>query len=81
MDQGTWNTPHVAHDNPPAHRFHASVVLGFPDVAARAAFFDGTAIRSLSPMLAGFTSAIHAYDVSDTLTFVQGGQILPPTGD
>lgn len=74
----TWNTPDVAHDNPPADRYHASVVLGFADPAARAAFFEGDAIRRLSSPLARVTSAIHAYDVAETLTYVENAEIVAP---
>ncbi len=72
----TWNTPDVAHDNPSDQRFHASVVLGFADAAARAAFFEGSDITELSQTLAPVASAIHAYDVAAALTYVQGGEIL-----
>jgi hypothetical protein len=72
-----WNTPNVAHDNPADQRFHASLILGFTDVQERATFFDGREIESLSEWLAPLTSAIHAYDVSATLTYVEGGAILP----
>ena len=30
-----WDTPNVAHDNPHDQRFHASLILGFADTAAR----------------------------------------------
>lgn len=73
----TWDTPHVAHDNPPDQRFHASVILGFADAAARAAFFEGPEIQHLSQMLTPVASAIHAYDISAALTFVKDGKILP----
>ena len=73
----TWDTPHVAHDNPSDQRFHASLVLGFDDPAARAAFFQGPEIEHLSRTLAPVASAIHAYDVAAALTFVEGGQVLP----
>ena len=72
----TWNTPDVAHDNPPADRYHASVVLGFPDAAGRAAFFESAAIRRLSPIIADVASAVHAYDVSEALTYVKDGKTL-----
>ena len=75
-NQRTWDTPHVAHDNPADQRFHASLVLGFADPAARAAFFEGTDIKQLSQTLAPVASAIHAYDVSAALTYVKGGEIL-----
>ncbi len=73
----TWNTPNVAHDNPPDQRYSASLILGFADTAARAAFFQGPEIREWSPTLAAVASAIHAYDVSETLTYVKDGEILP----
>ena len=72
-----WATPLVAHDNPRDQRLHASVVLGFADTSARAAFFQGPAIQHLTPTLAPVVSAIHAYDVSAALTFVKDGKILP----
>ena len=73
----TWDTPDVAHDNPAGQRFHASLVLGFADPAARTAFFERTDIEPLSRTLAPVTSAIHAYDVSAALTYVKDGEILP----
>ena len=72
-----WDTPNVAHDNPTDQRFHASLILGFNDSAARAAFFSGEDIATLSARLSGFASAVHAYDVSAALTYVTGGDILP----
>ena len=72
-----WNTPNVAHDNPTDQRFHASLMLGFEDAAARAAFFAGEEITTLSDELSGFASAVHAYDVSAALTYVKDGVILP----
>ena len=72
-----WDTPNVAHDNPADQRFHASLILGFRDVQERAAFFHGREIESLSNKLAPLTSAIHAYDVSAALTYVEDGTILP----
>jgi hypothetical protein len=72
-----WDTPNVAHDNPADQRFHASLILGFTDAQERAGFFHGPEIESLSNTLAPLTSAIHAYDVSATLTYVKDGTILP----
>jgi hypothetical protein len=72
-----WDTPNVAHDNPADERFHASVLLGFADPAARTDFFKGPKIPSLSDTLALFASAIHAYDVTDALTYVKDGKELP----
>ena len=72
----TWDTPDVAHDNPADQRFHASLVLGFADPAARTAFFEGTDIKELSQTLAPVASAIHAYEVFAALTYVKDGGIL-----
>jgi len=72
-----WDTPHVAHDNPPDQRVHASLILGFADVAARASFFRGPEVPHLSRTLARIASSVHAYDVSAALTFVKDGGILP----
>jgi len=71
-----WDTPNVAHDNPTDQRFHASLVLGFTNVSARAAFFDRDEITTLSARLAVFASAVHAYEVSEALTYVKEGKIL-----
>ena len=75
--KGLWNTPNVAHDNPVDQRFHASLMLGFADAAAQAAFFESLKIGSLSAELAHFASAVHAYQVSEALTYVKDGAILP----
>ena len=72
-----WDTPNVAHDNPTDQRFHASLIFGFKDAAARAASFAGEEITTLSDRQSGFASAVHAYDVSAALTYVKDGVILP----
>ena len=72
-----WDTPDVAHDNPADQRFHASVSLGFDDVAARTAFFASREVERLSSTIGSRVSAIHAYDVAASLTYVSGGVILP----
>jgi hypothetical protein len=72
-----WDTPNVAHDNPADQHFHASLILGFADQSARAAFFENREVESLSGALVSFASAIHAYDVSAALTYVKDGHILP----
>lgn len=72
-----WDTPDVAHDNPKDQHFHASLILGFADQSARAAFFESPEVKSLSGPLASFASAVHAYDVSAALTYVKDGRILP----
>ena len=72
-----WDTPNVAHDNPKDQQFHASVIVGFADLAARDAFFAGAEVERLSQVLAPVASAIHAYDVTAALTYVTDGEILP----
>ncbi|WP_349425840.1 hypothetical protein [Microbacterium sp. LWS13-1.2] len=72
-----WDTPDVAHDNPADQRCHASVMLGFDDRGARAAFFASRGVERISSALAPHVSAIHAYDVSAALTYVSAGVILP----
>jgi hypothetical protein len=75
--QKLWDTPNVAHDNPHDQRFHASVMLGFVDDAARDAFFASDTVRDLSERLTPFASAIHAYDVTAALTYVKDARVLP----
>lgn len=72
-----WNTPDVAHDNPIDQRFHASLILGFTNADAPRAYFAGDAVAELSSRLARFVSAVHAYEVSEALTFVKHGRELP----
>jgi hypothetical protein len=76
-NQRLWNTPNVAHDNPTGQRLHASLILGFTDAAARQAWFASDAVSQLSIRLARFASAVHAYEVSEALTFVKDGKELP----
>ncbi|WP_458114125.1 strictosidine synthase [Arthrobacter sp. R1-13] len=76
-NQKLWDSPDVAHDNPTDQRLHASLTLGFADASARAAFFDSDDVKKLSGPLSAFASAVHAYDLSDALTFVKDGRILP----
>lgn len=75
--QRLWNTPDVAHDNPADQRFHASLILGFADAPARSAFFDSEEISTLSDRLSAVASAVHAYEVSEALTYVKDGKVLP----
>jgi hypothetical protein len=79
--QKLWDTPQVAHDNPTDQRFHASMILGFADASARAAFFDSDELTTLSKPLSSFASAVHAYEVSEALTFVKDGhELAHPAG-
>ena len=75
-NQKLWDTPDVAHDNPSDQRFHASLILGFADASTRTAFFDSGQITTLSGRLSMFASAVHAYEVSEALTYVTGGNVL-----
>ena len=72
-----WDTPNVAHDNPHDQQFHASLILGFTDTAARDAFLTSNVIEEISNQLAPLASAIHAYDVDAALTYVKNGAVLP----
>src|SRR5690349_952282 len=72
-----WATPNVTHDNPADQHFHASLMLGCADVDALRACLASDAVTKLSTTLPAFVSAVHAYDVSEALTFVQNGEILP----
>jgi len=72
-----WDTPNVDHDNPADQRFHASLMLGFTGASERAAFFDSDELAKASDGLSEFASAIHAYEVSEALTYVSEGRVLP----
>lgn len=72
-----WDTPNVAHDNPADQQFHASLILGFADTGALRAFFGGEAVARLAGRLPAFVSAMHAYEVSEALTYVVDGEALP----
>jgi hypothetical protein len=71
-----WDTPNVAHDNPTDQQFHASLILGFTDTNALRAFFGSGEIATLSGRLPKFVSAVHAYEVSEALTYVKDGNVL-----
>ena len=53
-----------------------SLILGFTDSDALRAFF-GRRDATLSDKLAEFVSAVHAYEVSEALTYVTDGRVLP----
>ncbi len=72
----TWDTPNVEHDNPTDQRFHASIIVGFPTRSERDAYFADPRTERLSPAMAPFISAIHAYDVVAALTFVENRMVL-----
>ena len=72
-----WDTPNVAHDNPTDQRFHASMILGFTDTNALQALYGSREIATFSGKLPEIVSALHAYEVAETLTYVKDGQVLP----
>ena len=49
----------------------------FTDTNALRALFGGREIATLSGKLPEFVSAVHAYEVSEALTYVKDGKILP----
>lgn len=71
-----WNTPGVAHDNAKEVQFQASLMVGFADANAMAAFFTGDEIKKSADRLSLFCSAIHAYEIQETITFVEDGKII-----
>lgn len=75
-NQKQWNTPDVLHDNAKEVQFQASLILGFTDKNAMEQFFKRDDIKKLSDRLSVFCSAIHAYEISETLTFVKDGKQL-----
>jgi hypothetical protein len=72
-----WDTPNVAHDNPIGQRFHASLNLGFADTDALRSFFVGGEVAALSGKQPEFVSAVHAYEVTEALTYVEDSEVLP----
>lgn len=72
-----WDSPNVAHDNPSDQRSHAALILGFSDADAMRAFFGSGEIATLSGKLPKIVSAIHAYEVTEGLTYVTDGKVLP----
>jgi hypothetical protein len=77
LSERLWDTPNVAHDNPTDQQFHASLSLGFTDTNALRAFFGSAEIATLSRTLAEFASAVHAYKVTEGLTYLKDGKVLP----
>lgn len=75
-NQDEWNTPNVEHDNEKAVQFQASLILGFKDKKAMKQFFKRNDVKKMSDRLSVFCSAVHAYKVQETLTFVANGKEL-----
>ena len=74
--QKQWDTPNVAHDNPEEVQFQASLMLGFADKNTMEAFFKGNDVKKLADRISVFCSAVHAYEIEGTLTFVKDGKQL-----
>jgi hypothetical protein len=72
-----WDTPNVGHDNPTDQRFHASLILGFADADTLRALFGSGEIAMLSGKLSKVASAVHAYEVTESLTYVKDREVLP----
>ena len=71
-----WDTPNVAHDNPTDQRFHASLIVGVADSNALRTFFGSRELAQVSGRLPTFASAVHAYEVTEALTYVKDGRVL-----
>lgn len=74
--RGLWNPPHVLHDNAKEVQFQASLTVGFTDRDVMIQFFESEAIQKISERLSLFCSAVHAYEIHETLTFVKDGKQL-----
>ncbi len=72
--QKQWDTPNVLHDNVEADQFQASLILGFTDKLEMQKFFASQELKSLSNRISIFCSAVHAYDISEVITFVKDGK-------
>lgn len=71
--ESEWNTPDVLHDNAKEVQFQASLLLGFSNKTAMEQFFKSEAVKKLSDRISIFCSAVHAYEIEETLTFVKDG--------
>jgi hypothetical protein len=69
-----WNTPNVEHDNDVKDQFQASLILGFSDKNEMKKFFASENIKKLSERISLFCSAVQAYEIAETITFVDKGK-------
>jgi len=74
--QKQWNTPNVEHDNEKSVQFQASLILGFADENEMLKFFTSEEIKKLSERISVFCSAVDAYQIFETITFVKEGNKL-----
>lgn len=72
--QKQWNTPNVEHDNDKTVQFQASLMLGFTDKNGMEKFFNSEEIKKLSERISIYCSAVHAYEIAETITFVKDGK-------
>jgi hypothetical protein len=71
--QKQWDTPNVLHDNGIADQFQFSLMLGFASKDEMEKFLRSEAVMMLSGGIAAYCSAVHAYEISETITFVSRG--------
>ena len=71
--QKQWNTPNVEHDNDKTVQFQASLMLGFSNKSEMEKFFKSDAVKNLSDRIATYCSAVNAYEIEETITFVKEG--------
>jgi len=72
--QSQWNTPNVLHDNDKNVQFQASLILGFTDKNEMQQFFNSDVVKKLSERIAVFCSAVHGYEIAETITYVKDGK-------
>ncbi|HRI78663.1 MAG TPA: strictosidine synthase, partial [Cyclobacteriaceae bacterium] len=71
--QKQWMTPNVLHDNEKEDQFQASLILGFATEAEMEKFFNSEETKKLSQRISTYCSAVHAYEIAETITFVKDG--------
>lgn len=74
-NKALWNTPNVAHDNPPEVQYHAKISIGFESDHSKQMFFTNESLQPFIATLQDTCSAIHAFDVAATYTMVRDGEI------
>ncbi len=72
--QKQWDTPNVQHDNDKNVQFQASLILGFASENEMGNFFNSPEVSNLSKRIALYCSAVHAYEITETITFVKEGK-------
>ncbi len=72
--QKDWLTPNVMHDNDKNDQFQASLILGFTNKTEMEKFFASEVVKNLSEKIATYCSAVNAYEIFETITFVENGK-------